>query len=1141
MTRTGQGWIHMSGRLFEEYIVNAYCRIEGQRLNWYRHNQKKIRAELYQGLVDASRDGQDDSREVGRRIVLGPHFTGGPRYMTSLYQDAMAMVRAEGKPTLFITMTCNPKWPEITDALFEHQQPVDRPDIIARVFWQRARCLIHDLTVKNGLGKAGSRDAAKGWLWVIEWQKRGLPHLHLLLWLHESDIPREAHDFDELICAEIPDPTTEKAVHDLVVNHMIHGPCGDLAACAASSYTPPCFDEKKGVCDKHFPKPFFLQTVDTEDGYPLYRRRPPNPSSGLQEDTGHTAEVRGVQMDNRWVVPYNKPLLLKYNCHLNVEFCRSVKCVKYLNKYVYKGPDRAMAKVVSEDAQGNIDEIQDFVDGRYISSGEAVWHLLDFPLNGCSHNVERLACHLENHQSVSFDPAAEPSVNNIIQAGPPKTTLTAFFEYNTTPPARLHPGESPHTLLYHEFPRYYTFNNSTKTWKLRDRVKKALDRGRPWANAGVEKAVGRVHWASPSQGERFFLRLCLIHQKGATSFDDLKTVGGVTYPTYREAGVALGVVMDDNEWRDALSDADLWATPAQLRDLFCVILAYNAPADPPGLWNAFKDSMSDDFRHQRQQQQGVPRHVPFPFTAEDYNCALRYIDDRLAAHSKSLRDFSLPVPPPPAAGPQRPRVVQAELDFNPAAKAQYYSTHLPLLNAEQRALHDAVMTALTQQEGAAFFLDAPAGTGKTFTECVCLSGERQHGNPAIAVASTGIAATLLPLGTTAHSRFGVPLEVDDETTYCPSKNSATAQLIRMARLVVWDEITMTKKQIVAAVKRWVEDVRGGDEWGGMVWIFSGDWRQCLPVIPNSPRTFIVSSTLKRWQHWPSFKIFRLTQNMRVQRLIAQGRDASKQQEWAELLLRVEDGVGGNTITLPASLRSSASTHIEFIIEIFGDLTSGNIRPEIVATRAILAPKNDDTNEINRVATEMYPGAEREYKSVDVSSDPEMGHLLVPEFLNGLQPSGLPPHKLRLKRFMPLILIRNLNKTRGLANGTRLILLYMGDKYLQCRVITGPRTGKEVLIPRLNLETEQKGKQAFKFHRRQFPVLPAFALTINRSQGQTLERMGLCLASEVFAHGQGYVALSRCGEEEGAKIFNPDEIGWITPIQFKNVVYEEILQ
>uniref|UniRef100_A0A0G4F526 DNA helicase Pif1-like 2B domain-containing protein n=1 Tax=Chromera velia CCMP2878 TaxID=1169474 RepID=A0A0G4F526_9ALVE len=272
--------------------------------------------------------------------------------------------------------------------------------------------------------------------------------------------------------------------------------------------------------------------------------------------------------------------------------------------------------------------------------------------------------------------------------------------------------------------------------------------------------------------------------------------------------------------------------------------------------------------------------------------------------------------------------------------------------------------------------------------------------------------------------------------------------------------------------------------------------------------------------------------MRVQRLIAQGKSASKQQEWADLLFRVGDGVGRNTITLPASLRSSASTHIQFIQEIFGDLTSGNIPPEIVATRAILAPKNDDTNEINQVATDMYPRVEREYKSVDVSSDPEMGHLLVPEFLNGLQPSGLPPHKLRLKRFMPLILIRNLDKTRGLANGTRLILLYMGDKYLQCRVITGPRKGKEVLIPRLNLETEQKGKQAFKFQRRQFPVLPAFALTINRSQGQTLERMGLCLASEIFAYRQGYVALSRCGEEEGAKIFNPEEIALITPIQFK---------
>jgi hypothetical protein len=118
---------------------------------------------------------------------------------------------------------------------------------------------------------------------------------------------------------EIPEIRENPRLFEIVTRCMMHGPCGD------SNPNAPCMEN--GKCKKMFPKNFQPTTV-TSDGYPLYQRR-----------EGYTANVRGKEMDNRYVVPYNKFLLLKYNAHINVEVCTSVKAVKYIYKYIYKGFD----------------------------------------------------------------------------------------------------------------------------------------------------------------------------------------------------------------------------------------------------------------------------------------------------------------------------------------------------------------------------------------------------------------------------------------------------------------------------------------------------------------------------------------------------------------------------------------------------------------------------------------------------------------------------------------------------------------------------------------------------------------------------------------------------------------------------------
>jgi ATP-dependent DNA helicase PIF1 len=156
-----------------------------------------------------------------------------------------------------------------------------------------------------------------------------------------------------------------------------------------------------------------------------------------------------------------------------------------------------------------------------------------------------------------------------------------------------------------------------------------------------------------------------------------------------------------------------------------------------------------------------------------------------------------------------------------------------------------------------------------------------------------------------------------------------------------------------------------------------------------------------------------------------------------------------------------------------------------------------------------------------------------EFLNTLDPQGLPPHILKLKVGMPIIMLRNLNPRLGLMNGTRLIVLEMRPRLIKAKIVTGSHRDQEVLIPRIPL-TPSDSTLPIKFTRLQFPVRPAFAMTINKAQGQTFEKVGIYLPQPVFSHGQLYVAMSRVGQRSGVRFLIRGGDGTTL-----NVVYDEI--
>ena len=141
---------------------------------------------------------------------------------------------------------------------------------------------------------------------VIEFQKRGLPHAHILVILQQSDKPITDDDYDKFVCAEIPNPSTHPRLYSMVTNHMIHGPCGDICP------NQVCMDKETCACTKSFPKPLSEATTHDEDSFPSYRRR------GLHTCTKRIAG-RTVELDDSWVVPFNHFMMYKFNAHINVE------------------------------------------------------------------------------------------------------------------------------------------------------------------------------------------------------------------------------------------------------------------------------------------------------------------------------------------------------------------------------------------------------------------------------------------------------------------------------------------------------------------------------------------------------------------------------------------------------------------------------------------------------------------------------------------------------------------------------------------------------------------------------------------------------------------------------------------------------
>ncbi|XP_022015126.1 uncharacterized protein LOC110914651 [Helianthus annuus] len=594
--------------------------IESERLHYIRRQQTKLRSETFENLQKHKAKGKQTLKDTGKPIILPSSFTGGARFMQQNYLDAMALCKSFGYPDFFITITYNPKWPEVKRFLKDSTiKAEDRPDILCRLFKMKLDSIIKDLKDSNYLGVINAV------VYTVEFQKRGLPHAHICLFMNvDHKLPTVDH-IDPFISAEIPDKNQDPELYSLVSDYMIHGPCGN------ANLKCPCMVDKR--CSKNFPKKFSSHTTVDSNGFPVYRRR----------DSGHTVIKSGVRLDNRSVVPYNKRLLKRYQAHIKVEWCNQSGSVKYLFKYINKGPDMATA-VVSGVSNPSIkdkprDEIKEYYDCRYISACEASWRIFSNEVHYRYPAVMRLPFHMPGQQNVVY--GADDDIDNVLTK--PSVASSIFLEW-----MKLNESdENARKLTYVEFPSKFV-------WKLQDRC---------WQVRKTYQTVGRIHSVSPALGEPYFLRILLNKVRGPRSFEEIRTDNGQLFPTFRDACYAMGLLDDDNEYVEAIKEASFEGHAGYLRALFATLLLSNTLSRPEFVWENTWKYLADDILYRRQKETNIsglvlPEH-------QVKNLTLLEIEKYLVSNGSSLRGFNtMPFPDDDSLRDATNRLINEELSHD---------------------------------------------------------------------------------------------------------------------------------------------------------------------------------------------------------------------------------------------------------------------------------------------------------------------------------------------------------------------------------------------------------------------------------------------------------------------------------------------
>ncbi|XP_041009425.1 ATP-dependent DNA helicase PIF1-like [Juglans microcarpa x Juglans regia] len=350
---------------------------------------------------------------------------------------------------------------------------------------------------------------------------------------------------------------------------------------------------------------------------------------------------------------------------------------------------------------------------------------------------------------------------------------------------------------------------------------------------------------------------------------------------------------------------------------------------------------------------------------------------------------------------------------------------------------------------------------------------------------------------------------------------------------------MSRKEAIEVLDKMLKNINDSElSFGGKVVVFGGDFCQILPVVQKSTRQQQIDTSLVSSYLWPTLTKFHLTENMR----------ARLDPDFSKYILELGNGMPPITIdelvNIPVAMlipyENDATSLNHLVDAVFHDICDYSVNISTIMNRAILTPKNAYVDEINTLLIQKFLGELKRYYSFDESIDASK-QLVMEDFLNTLTPNGLPPHELLLKQNCPIMLLRNINPSEGLCNGTRLICRNFDHNMIHAEIAVGHHSGRKVFIPRIPFLPNPDENSGFPFKRTQFPVKLSFAMSIDKSQGQTLDFVGIYLPHPVFSHGQLYVALSRAKTISAIKILiRPISAEESENNRTKNIVYTELL-
>ncbi|XP_026428946.1 uncharacterized protein LOC113324879 [Papaver somniferum] len=609
--------------------------------------------------------------------------------------------------------------------------------------------------------------------------------------------------------------------------------------------------------------------------------------------------------DNRFVVPYNPWLLHKYDCHINVEVCSSVQSVKYLYKYVYKGPDRIFFRVQRVRPEFENDMVTRYINARWVCAQEAMWRIYRFAMNKMCPAFQRLHLHMPKKNSVML--YEHQTVNEVLEnENNSKTTLTEYFVTNACDP-------TARQWLYREFPEHYKWDKATMKWQKR-RTK--------------QRVIARVYFVPPTAVERFVDR---------KQFRIFKTAAG-----------ARGLLENDNSLRACMAEAATNKMPSALRTLFGSILVFFNSMDTRKLWEEFFNDMVEDYASSSDTSSAyLSDHL------------LRELGQMLHQHGKRLKDYDLPA----IVGIlddnlQMSDLIEEEVSIPVSEKDMM---NVDKLNEDQSKAYDAIMGAVRRKESRVFFVDGPGGTRKTFLYRAILSTVRRNGGIVIATTTSGVTATMLHGGRTAHSRFKLPFT--PATSTCDiAKNDKLADLLLQATVIMWYEATMAHRYSVEAFDTAMRDITCNEKpFGGKIFIMGGDFRQVLPVVPKASRGKMVDSCLTRSSLWRHVEVLRLNKNMR----------AVGDTSYSDFLMRVGDGnepsLPNDMIKMPDDMVIpwNGEDSVSQLIDVtFPDLADNSKDQDYLLNRALITPLNEHVDKLNDRVVSMFLGEEHMYYSFD---------------------------------------------------------------------------------------------------------------------------------------------------------------------------------